>query len=98
MCEIMEKKGVSRAELAKRMGVTKSSVSQLLAGTTNMQLRTISDVFVVLGHEFHPSASPFEQSDPGAMSFDFENDEVINAPTDAIVETTPTCFDLLSSS
>ena len=58
MCEVMEEEGISRAELAKRMKVTRGFVTQLLDGTANMTLRTVSDVFVALGRQFHPAQSP----------------------------------------
>lgn len=60
ICELMDKLGVSRAELAKRLKCTKGYVTQLLDGSTNMTLRTVSDVFVALGREFHPAESSLE--------------------------------------
>jgi transcriptional regulator with XRE-family HTH domain len=56
ICKILEKDGVSRAELASRLGKTPGFISQLLDGTANMTTRTISDVFTVLGYEYHPRA------------------------------------------
>lgn len=58
MCELMDAEGVSRAALATRLGTSRSFVTQILDGTTNMTLRTVSDVFTALGHEFHPKSSP----------------------------------------
>ncbi|MGA2033656.1 MAG: helix-turn-helix transcriptional regulator [Thermoguttaceae bacterium] len=69
ICEVMEDMGVSRLELAKRLGKTKGYVSQLLDGSANMTLRTISDIFTALGgrmrcrferadeYEFHASST-----------------------------------------
>src|SRR3974377_1125834 len=48
ICEIMEEDGVSRAELARRLGKTKGYITQLLDGRTNMTVRTLSDVLSVL--------------------------------------------------
>lgn len=56
--ELMPRENINRTELAKRLGVGKSYVTQLLDGTSNMTLRTISDVFTVLDHELVISASP----------------------------------------
>jgi transcriptional regulator with XRE-family HTH domain len=61
MCELMESARISRSELARRLGTTKGFVSQLLDGSTNMTLRTISDVFLELGCEFHPDYSRIER-------------------------------------
>lgn len=44
ICEVMDKKGISRADLAKRLGKSRSFVSHLLNGDRNMTLRTLSDI------------------------------------------------------
>lgn len=49
--EILEKEGISRKELADRMGKKKSDISQLLSGDRNLSLRTIADIAFYLGHE-----------------------------------------------
>lgn len=54
--ELMEKKKVSKTKLAKLLGVGKSYVTQLLDGTSNMTLRTISDVFTALDAELAVNA------------------------------------------
>ena len=46
--KLMLKEKVSKTELAKRLDKGKSYVTQLLDGTSNMTLRTISDVFTAL--------------------------------------------------
>jgi hypothetical protein len=62
ICELMDSLGVTRAELAKRLKCTKGYVTQLLDGSTNMTLRTVSDVFVALGRQFHPAESAIDDS------------------------------------
>lgn len=47
----MEECGVSKAELAKRVGTTQSSITQMLSGSRNMTLQTLSDICFVLGQE-----------------------------------------------
>lgn len=47
MVEVLEEVGVTRSELAERLGCTLGYVSQLLGGK-NLTLRTISDVAFVL--------------------------------------------------
>lgn len=49
--KLMKKKKVNKTRLAELLGVGKSNVTQLLDGTTNMTLRTISDVFTSLDSE-----------------------------------------------
>lgn len=50
LCALLEKEGVSRTELARRLGKTKGFVSQLLGGGRNLTLRTLADVLSVLGY------------------------------------------------
>jgi antitoxin component HigA of HigAB toxin-antitoxin module len=50
ICGIMEDQGVSRSELAERLGTSKSNVTQTLDGTRNMTIRKISDILFELGH------------------------------------------------
>jgi len=44
ICELMQKKNVSRADLAKRIGKSKAFITQVLRGTRNMTLRTLADL------------------------------------------------------
>lgn len=60
MCKVMNESGITRSELANRMGTSKGHITQLLDGTANMTLRTVSDVFVALGREFHPRESAID--------------------------------------
>ncbi|OWO82458.1 hypothetical protein B5C26_08690 [Photorhabdus luminescens] len=45
----MEDKSIKKSELADKLGKTKSYVSQVLSGSRNMTLRTLSDICFVLG-------------------------------------------------
>lgn len=72
ICEIMESEGVSRKELADRLHKTKGHVTQLLDGTKNMTIRTISDVFTVLGYEFHPVCIPMDDERCNHFVFDVQ--------------------------
>ena len=51
LCELLEKEGVSRKELADRLGKTKGFISQLLNGGRNLTLRTVADILHVLGYK-----------------------------------------------
>lgn len=68
ICEIMEKAGISRVQLAERLGKSKGFISQLLDGTANMTIRTMSDMFVALGYQFHPSTSPLSEQPPATVN------------------------------
>lgn len=54
-CELLEEEGLSRVDLADRLGKGRSFVTQILQGTRNLTLRTMSDIFTALGYAFHPS-------------------------------------------
>ena len=45
-----ENAGITRTELARRLGVTKGNVTQILRGDRNLSLRKLSDLFVALGY------------------------------------------------
>lgn len=51
LAEVMEEKGISRAELAERLGVSKAHISQVLNGSRNMTLSTLADVLWACGQE-----------------------------------------------
>lgn len=53
---LMEEVGISRAELAKKLGKTPGWVTQLMDGERNKTIRTVADAFAVLGHEYHSTS------------------------------------------
>ncbi len=55
---LMEEVGVSRSELARRLGKSKGWVTQLLDGEANKTIRTVADAFAVLGREYRSFQSP----------------------------------------
>jgi transcriptional regulator with XRE-family HTH domain len=58
--DMMKKKRVTKAELARRMGRTNAYVSQILSGDRNLTLRTIADVALAL--EMHPRVALSDKS------------------------------------
>jgi len=48
---VMKETGVTRSELAERLGKTKGWVTQLLDGEANKTIRTVADALAVLGRE-----------------------------------------------
>ncbi len=59
LCELLEKEGVSRKELADRLGKSKGFISQLLNGGRNLTLRTVGDILHVLGYKI--SIIPYKE-------------------------------------
>ena len=56
----MDVQGVSRSQLAKKLGRSKSWVTQLLDGDKNKTIRTLADVFAVLGCEYRSFTQPIQ--------------------------------------
>jgi transcriptional regulator with XRE-family HTH domain len=65
ICEVMDQQGVSRTELARRLGKSKAYVSQMLDGSANMTLRTIADVFTALGRALSVEDIPLRRGEDG---------------------------------
>ena len=55
---LMERHGVTRRELARRMGCAPSCVTQALGVHGNMQLGTLAQILPALGEELDPRARP----------------------------------------
>ncbi len=53
ICELMEKQGVNREELARRLGHKKGYITRILDGQISITIRKISDIFWALEHEVH---------------------------------------------
>jgi transcriptional regulator with XRE-family HTH domain len=53
LSRLLEEVGLSKTELARRLGKTKGFVSQILAGGRNLTLRTIADVADALDYRIH---------------------------------------------
>lgn len=64
ICELMEKQGVNRAELARRLGTSPPYVTKVLRGETNMTLKTISDFFFALGRSVRIVDRPLDVHSP----------------------------------
>lgn len=78
VAKLMHKHKINKTEFAKRLGKGKSYITQLLDGTSNMTLRTISDVFVALESMLVVNAGPLclESTQPYDESYyELENAE-----------------------
>ena len=51
ICEIMEAKGISRADLARRLGKSRAWVTKVLRGDGNLTLKTVIDILWELGYK-----------------------------------------------
>ena len=49
ICELMQEKKISRAELARRLGRSRAYVTRLLNGQPNVTLKTLTQIAVALG-------------------------------------------------
>lgn len=56
--KLMADKGVSKAELARRLGVNRAYITQLLDGQANMTLKKIADVLLALDSSLVVSTAP----------------------------------------
>src|SRR5947209_19650103 len=58
--KLLKEKGLTKADLATRLGKSKAFITQLLDGRANMTLRTISDVMCALGNSLVVSPGPLD--------------------------------------
>jgi plasmid maintenance system antidote protein VapI len=58
VCVLMEKQGVSRAELARRLGTSRAYITKLLGGNANFTLETMTKVAMALGAAVHVHLAP----------------------------------------
>lgn len=61
VCKLLEKKGMSKIDLSKKMKLSKSSISRKLDGQRNLTLRTLSDMLFYLGYALELKSIPLEQ-------------------------------------
>lgn len=81
LCELLEKEGVSRKELAGLLGKTKGFVSQLLNGGRNLTLRTVGDILHVLGYRVR--LVPYKEGKKGQKEESPDRRKEVKAPEEA---------------
>ena len=64
ICQLMKQQGLTRAELATRLGKSRPYVTKLLRDGSNMTVKTISDVFFALGHSLRVVERPLSALSP----------------------------------
>lgn len=66
---LMERAGVSRSELARRLGASPAHVTQILRGDTNFTLASLEKLAAALGAEIEVHFAPVEQrAEPGPQA------------------------------
>lgn len=53
LCEAMKEAGISRAELAEKLGTKEKEITDILRGSTDFTVRRISNIFFALGKYLH---------------------------------------------
>jgi antitoxin component HigA of HigAB toxin-antitoxin module len=82
--DLLDRTGITKADLAERLGRSKSYVTQLLNGRANMTLRTISDVMWALDSSLVISAAPLSIHSGRTTDFqDLTDGQVISWMTEA---------------
>lgn len=51
ICEIMETRGISRDDLARKLGKSRAWVTRILRGDHRLTLKTITDIFWAFGYK-----------------------------------------------
>ena len=62
ICELMEKLGISREEVANRLGWYGYALDHMLDGDLKARLCDLSELFFALGHRLHFSVEPLEDA------------------------------------
>jgi predicted transcriptional regulator len=60
ICKVMEEKRITKADLSRLAGVSKSNITQLLSGDHNMRLTTVADLLYALDSKLAVSAVPLD--------------------------------------
>ena len=93
--DLLDQTGITKADLAERLGRSKSYVTQLLNGRANMTLRTISDVMWALDSNLVISTVPLSIHSGGtADMWDLADEQV----TSWMIEPAFTSFSVASAS
>ncbi len=60
IARLMEERGVTKAELARRLGKSRAYITQMLSGSANLTIRTLAELAYALGAEVKLEAVPLE--------------------------------------
>jgi transcriptional regulator with XRE-family HTH domain len=62
--DVLTSKGISKSELAKRTGISKSRLSQILSAEANPSVKTFARLFHALGVKVEPRIAPQRSDGP----------------------------------
>ncbi len=62
ICREMQRSGVTKKELARRLGKSQGLISQWLSGGRNLTLRSLSDILLALDLSLDPVARPVSET------------------------------------
>ena len=88
ICELMQKEGISDEELAKRLGISKRKLLNILNGRKDITIRMLSDILNSLGYCLQITAYRIEAifssvaMASGAFDFWKDSDEDVYGETD----------------
>lgn len=60
IARLMQEQGVTKAELARRLGRSRAYITQMVSGSANLTVRTLAEVAYALGAEVKLEAVPVE--------------------------------------
>lgn len=63
----LEREGITRSELAKRLGRTRAAVTRLLADGRNLTMRSVGRILFHLGEQVQLESVPIHQSSPNTV-------------------------------
>jgi len=88
----LEKSGLSQAELARRLGVSRSEVTHRLRGERNITVRSLAQTLHVLGHRLELTCSASDHQRPAAY-LDWRTDVAIATRPVEFVDAAPARFE-----
>lgn len=65
IARLMQERGVTKADLARRLGKSRAYITQMLSGSANLTVRTLAEVAYALGAEVRLEAAPIEAVERG---------------------------------
>jgi transcriptional regulator with XRE-family HTH domain len=74
ICQLMEQQGITRADLAKRLGKSRPYITKMLGSGTNLTVKTISDIFFALGRSLRVLDRPLSIGSPRLLVLEIHHE------------------------
>jgi transcriptional regulator with XRE-family HTH domain len=74
ICRLMEQQGITRADLAERLGKSRPYVTKMLRSGTNLTVKTISDIFFALGRSLRVVDRPLSIGSPRLLDLEIHHE------------------------